>query len=666
MSFTGKIKLRKLKKKTIFILIKIFSYFYELKKVYRRLILFIIDSLLILFSINVVSYFLYPVSNLILEGISISNKYQDILPNNWLAFIFFILIFVIYNYTGQYISLSRYMKYTAIYGIAFRNLLVLSTFLLVKFILDFTLLDLRQFILLWLISTILIIIFRFSIKEINIFLSKHKSNKFKNLAIYGAGAAGAQLASSLMISGNNKILAFFDDSESLNGRKLMGIRILPPKQIFKFKNKVDQILLAIPSLSKERSKQIINKINNYQIPVLKVPSIEELTSGKAKIDSLRPIEVEDLLGRSSVMPYKELIEESINGLNICITGAGGSIGKELCMQVVSHSPKSLIMIDNSESNLYHLEEEIKFKTSKSNNVNFKFILGNVKSFRFIKRILVENNIDNVFHAAAYKHVPLIELNPIQGIDNNVFSTYSLCKAALLSNVKKITLISTDKAVRPSNIMGASKRLAELIFQAYASKYNIQLDREDSKNFTKFSIVRFGNVLNSSGSVVPLFKKQIAMGGPITLTNEKVMRYFMTVPEAAQLVIQATTLSNGGEVFLLDMGSPVRIFDLAKQMIKLSGLEIKDSNNPNGDIEIITTGLRPGEKLYEELLINAESEVTDHPLIYKANEDLIPFEKLVKYLSDLEMFIEEENLNQVFTILSILVPEWEMAKINHIK
>ncbi len=662
MCFKVRIKSKNIKKFFFFLFLNISNYFYNLKKFYRRLVLFFIDSLLILLSVNVVKYFLYPVSNVLLTGISINNTNGGILSNNWLVLILVIVIFVVFNLTGQYISLSRYINYNAIYGIAFRNFLVFSIFLFIRLILDFTIIDLRQFMLLWLISTLLIGIFRFSIKEINIVLSHYKNQKIKNVAIYGAGAAGAQLATSLIYSGNNKIIAFFDDSKNLRGRKILGIPILSSQEIPFLKDKINQILLAIPSLSKEKSRLILNKIQDYQIPVLKVPSIEELTSGKARIDSLRPIEVEDLLGRGSVRPNKELIQGSINGLNICITGAGGSIGKELCKQIVNHSPNSLIMIDSSETNLYHLEQEINSICLKDEEINLKFILGNIKNFKSISKIFIKNNVDNVFHAAAYKHVPLIELNPIQGIDNNVLSTYSLCKAALLADIKKVTLISTDKAVRPTNIMGASKRLAELIFQAYASKYNLQEEQLSyPKNYPKFSIVRFGNVLNSSGSVVPLFTKQIEEGGPITLTNENVTRFFMTLPEAAQLVIQATTLSRGGEVFLLNMGSPMKIFDLAKQMIKLSGLKIKDSNNPDGDIEIITTGLRPGEKLYEELLINAESKSTEHPLIFKANEDFIPYEDLIKSISDLENFIEEENIEEVFKLLSNLVPEWNMKR-----
>ena len=639
---------------------------YKTKKGYRKFVLFCIDSFLILLSIKIVTYFLYPVSNELLKGISITKNYNQILPNNFVAIVLILLVYLVYNLTGQYLSLSKYIKSTAIYGIAFRNFLVLSIFLVFKFWIDSTIFDLRQFMLLWLVSTFLIIIFRFTVKEINIYLSSNKSHKMAKVAIYGAGAAGAQLASSLILGGKTKIVAFFDDYQNLWGRKLLGIPILSSQDIFNFSNEVDQILLAIPSLSPQKSKLIIKKIQAYDIPVLKVPSIEELTSGIAKIDALRPIEVEDLLGRGSVRPYKKLIEESINGLNICITGAGGSIGRELCNQILNHKPISIVMIDNSESNLYHLEQDINKFNNDNKSIKMKFILGNIKNYSFLKNIFDMNHIDIVFHAAAYKHVPLLELNPLQGIDNNVFSTLTICKAAISSNVKKITLISSDKAVRPSNIMGTSKRLAELIFQAFAEKYDFEENSLKTKIYPKFSIVRFGNVLNSSGSVVPLFKKQIEEGGPITLTSENIIRYFMTVSEAAQLVIQATSLSRGGEVFLLNMGSPVKIYDLAKQMIKLSGLKIKDSQNIDGDIEIVNTGLRPGEKLYEELLIDAKSEPTNHPLIFKANEAFLPYEDLMNDLNNLESYINAQNTKQVFQILSKLVPECTIDKISRDK
>ena len=629
--------------------IRVFNHLYKIKKFYRKLILFSIDSFLIILSINIVKYFSYP----------LSKDYVEILPNNFLVLILILVVFIVYNFTGQYIALSRYIKSSEIYGIAIRNFFVVVIFLFVKAALDFKIFAIRrQFLLLWLISTFIITFYRFTLKEINIFLTFYKSQKICKVAIYGAGQAGAQLASSIVLSGKRKVIAFFDDSKNLWGRKLLGIPIYSSNDIFKFKKEIDQILLAIPSISKDNSNKIFNKIQAYDIPLLKVPSIEDLTSGLAKIDSLRPIEIDDLLGRGPVMPFNNLLKDSINGLNICITGAGGSIGRELCRQVLNNTPESLIMIDNSEANLYYLEQDIKNNMCKENILNNKFILGDIKNFKFLNNIFKENKIDVVFHAAAYKHVPLIEANPIQGIENNVFSTYILCQAALTSSIKKVTLISTDKAVRPSNVMGASKRLAELIFQAYAAKYNYKID-----NFSKpkFSIVRFGNVLNSSGSVVPLFKKQIANGGPITVTHKDVYRYFMTLPEAAQLVIQATTLSKGGEVFLLDMGSPVRIYDLAKQMIKLSGLKIKDSTNQDGDIAIVTTGLRPGEKLYEELLIDAESNATEHPLIFKANEAFIPLNELIEDLINLEEFIKNQNQKKVFEIISKLVPEWNRNK-----
>ena len=634
---------------TFLFFLRIFNYLYEIKKIYRRLILFAIDSILIILSINIVKYFSYP----------LSNDYIEILPNNLLVLILILVVFIVYNFTGQYISLSRYIKSSEIYGIAIRNFLVVIIFLLVKSFLDFKIFAIRrQFILLWLISTFIITFYRFTLKEINIYFTFYKSQKINNVAIYGAGEAGAQLASAINLSGKSKIIAFFDDSQNLWGRKLLGIPIYSSNNISDFKDQIDQILLAIPSISREMSSKIFSKVQSYKIPLLKVPSIEELTSGLAKIDSLRPIEIDDLLGRGPVMPFKKLVEDSINGLNICITGAGGSIGTELCRQVLNNSPRALIMIDISEINLYHLEQEIKNNMPENNNLKMKFLLGDIKNFKFLNNIFRENNIDVVFHAAAYKHVPLIEANPIEGIENNVFSTYTLCKASLSSSVKKVTLISTDKAVRPSNVMGASKRLAELIFQAYAEKSSSKSFKTDN---TKFSIVRFGNVLNSSGSVVPLFKKQIANGGPVTVTHKDVFRYFMTLPEAAQLVIQATTLSLGGEVFLLDMGSPVRIYDLAKQMIILSGLKIKDAKNKDGDISIVTTGLRPGEKLYEELLIDAESKATVHPLIYKANEAYIPLDELILQLSNLEVYIKNQNKNQVFEMLSKLVPEWNFDK-----
>ncbi len=634
------------KKKFFKFLYSFLKLFVNLKKSFKLTFLLLLDAITILFSIYLVRFifdnydFLY--IKLLNPVLVISCIFLSI-------FIFFL--------TGQYNTLSKYINSSAIFSILTRNFLIIPIFLFFNFFKEANNLELKAYFLFWLINSFLISFSRFALKEANGVFEKLCSNKNNLVAIYGAGAAGAQLANTLTMNANYKVIAFFDDSKILQGRKLYGIPIYSPNKIIKFKDKISQVLFAIPSLDKKKSIKIIKRVQNFEIPILKVPSIEALTKGIEKIDSLRPIEIEDLLGREKVEPSKELLEASIKDKNICISGAAGSIGTELCKQVINHRPKSLIMIDSSETNLYNLEEEISKIQKLSCEIKLFYFLGNVKDTLFLKDIFLNRKIDIVYHAAAYKHVPIIEKNPISGIDNNVFSTLSICQAAEAAHVKKIILISSDKAVRPKNIMGASKRLGELIFQAFTDKINYKNTNSSDKNIPKFSIVRFGNVLNSSGSVVPLFKKQILSGGPLTLTHKEIIRYFMTVPEAAQLVIQATSLSEGGEVFLLDMGNPVKILDLAKQMIRLSGFSVKDKENPNGDIEILVTGLRQGEKLYEELLIDAESHGTEHPLIFKANESYIPYEILIKKISSLENYINNRDTKLVLKLLSDLVPEW---------
>ena len=338
--------------------------------------------------------------------------------------------------------------------------------------------------------------------------------------------------------------------KNLWGRKLMGTKIYDSKDIYKFKNKIDQILFAIPSLSKENSKNILEKNQKNEIPVLKVPSIKDLTTGNLTINS-RPIDIEDLLGRVAVEPNQKLLKASIDNLNICITGSGGSIGKQIFREIIKLNPKSLLLIDSNEFSLYSLQQEIEERLGTNNNLKISVKLADVKDFNLIKFLFNKYQIDVVYHAAAYKHVPLIERNALQGIENNILSTFAICKAAEELNLSRVILISTDKAVRPSNVMGATKRFAELILQSFAEKIdqNSELNDDQKLNKLKFSIVRFGNVLGSSGSVVPLFKKQIASGGPITLTDERVIRYFMTISEAAPVVIQATSLSKGGDVFI---------------------------------------------------------------------------------------------------------------------
>ena len=426
--------------------------------------------------------------------------------------------------------------------------------------------------------------------------------------------------------------------------------------IFKYKDRLDQILFAIPSLDNDKTKIILERIKEYEIPVLQVPSIQDLTSGKAKIDTLQPIDINDLLGRIRVEPFSDLLKDSSKGQNILITGAGGTIGKNFS-QIIKLSPKSVVLVENSEINLYNLEQE--FDCFLKNNKNIYLKLGDVKNYNFNLKLLNDYSIDVIYHAAAFKHVPLIESNPLQGIENNVLSTYSICKSAESAKVKRVTLISSDKAVRPTNVMGASKRLSELVVKAFSYNQENSFDKNTKvkESKIKYSIVRFGNVLNSSGSVVPLFQKQIASGGPITLTDRNIIRYFMTVSEAAQLVIQATTLSKGGEIFLLDMGEPIRIEDLAKQMVRLSGLNVKNIANPNGDIEIIYTGLRPGEKLYEELLIDGKSESTIHPLIFKSKEKDFNYKELMRDINKLIKSLETLDEKSSLSILQKLVPEW---------
>tara|TARA_Y100000589_G_scaffold118994_1_gene113243 strand:+ start:18722 stop:20254 length:1533 start_codon:yes stop_codon:yes gene_type:complete len=486
-------------------------------------------------------------------------------------------------------------------------------------------------------------------------------NKFYNfspkkvikVAIYGAGNAGAQLEFSLRMSNEYEVICFFDDNKSLSNRFLNNKPIFLPNKLDEMKYKIDKVLLAIPSLNNTQKTKILNFLTYKKVSTYIVPSIEELSSGKASISSIRPIYIEDILGRNSVSPKYDLLIQEIKNKVICIIGAAGSIGGQLCKEIIMLKPEKIICIDQSEIGLYKLEH-ILSTIQLENNYGFdiKYILTNAQNEKNLKYFFEKYNIDIIFHAAAYKHVPLVENNSLTGIFNNVGCTLSICKAAIRTNVNKVMLISTDKAVRPTNVMGASKRLSELIFQAYAS------NTKNTKNKTIFSMVRFGNVLNSSGSVVPLFRSQIKKGGPITVTDKNVTRYFMTMEEAAQLVIQSISLAEGGEVFILDMGSPVKIYKLAKQMILLSGLSIKDDNNSNGDIEIKITGMRPGEKLYEELLIDASSEKTKHNLIFKALENYIDLEILLPKLQILYNLIDKNNEDKALEQLSTLVPEWD--------
>ena len=499
----------------------------------------------------------------------------------------------LYALTGQYKGLTRYVGSRALYRLACRNGLLVLCSVSLGVMLRFPMPPRSSWILLWLLLTVFTGAVRFVLRDLLLSLRTVKHNHMVRVAIYGAGEAAGQLAAALRLAGNHQIVTFLDDATSLWQRTINGIPIQPPQVLSDLKDEVDQVLLAIPSLSRSQRRRIVSDLQSQSIPVLQIPSVHDLTSGRARIDTLRPIAIEDLLGRDPVPPVPELLGPGLRDSVVCVTGAGGSIGAELCRQILQLSPNKLILLESSEPALYSLEQELRHLLPDS--VSLHAVLGNACNSGLVKSLFDEHRVQTVFHAAAYKHVPLVEANPLAGLANNVFSTRVVCNAALSSSVSELVLISTDKAVRPTNVMGASKRLAELVLQASAQEASLHSQPSESPR-TRMAMVRFGNVLGSSGSVVPLFRRQISDGGPITLTHPEIIRYFMTIPEAAQLVLQAATLAEGGDLFLLDMGDPVRIKDLAEQMVRLSGLSLLNKHHPNGEIEIVCTGLRP-EKSY---------------------------------------------------------------------
>ncbi|MET3134754.1 FlaA1/EpsC-like NDP-sugar epimerase [Oxalobacteraceae bacterium GrIS 1.11] len=470
------------------------------------------------------------------------------------------------------------------------------------------------------------------------------------VAIYGAGAAGNQLAIALSNSHEYQAVVFIDDKKELQGATIAGIRVYAPLALQELVNDkaITKILLAMPSLSKAQQRRILDRLEPLKIKTLVTPPVKSLISGHAQVQDVREIEIEDLLGRDAAEPDQGLMAMCITGKSVMVTGAGGSIGSELCRQILLQRPARLILLEMSEFALYSIEQELQ-SLRKASQLDLELLpfLGSVLEAKKCEAILRTFRVETVYHAAAYKHVPLVEHNPIEGIRNNALGTLNMARAAMAAEVKRFVLISTDKAVRPTNVMGSTKRLAELILQAFSRK----------QNKTLFSMVRFGNVLGSSGSVVPLFRKQIMAGGPITITHPEITRYFMTIPEAAQLVLQAGAMGEGGDVFVLDMGDPVKIVDLAKRMVHLSGLEIKNVLTPDGTIEIHHVGLRPGEKLYEELLIGDNVEGTRHPLIMRAQEAEIPWIKLEGILAELTTACDQFDHVAVRALLLRAVNEY---------
>lgn len=464
------------------------------------------------------------------------------------------------------------------------------------------------------------------------------------VAIYGAGLAGQQMATALFHSTGHLPILFLDDQPNLQGQLVAGLKVYSPAELIALQQQyaIDEVLLAIPSISKQQKNAIIQKIQPLSVKVQEVPGLEDLVGGSLQVSDIREVDIVDLLGREPVPPKLDLLDKNIHGRVVLVTGAGGSIGSELCRQIIKRQPKLLILFEQSEYSLYRIEKELSTQYPEQ----LVAVLGSVLNEDKLARILKQYAVQTVYHAAAYKHVPLVEANPIEGLRNNSIGTAKSINAAVMSEVDTFVLISTDKAVRPTNVMGASKRLAELYCQAIAT----QSPR------TKISIVRFGNVLGSSGSVVPLFKHQIAQGGPITVTHPEVTRYFMTIPEAALLVIQAGAMGQGGDVFLLDMGESVKICELAAKMVQLSGLKLKQSPDDEGDIEIQYTGLRPGEKLYEELLIDQDNvQVTAHEQIVKSFEKQFALEELFPLFEKLEAaYTNQAELDWILTQLEYFV------------
>jgi len=463
--------------------------------------------------------------------------------------------------------------------------------------------------------------------------------------IYGAGSAGRQLASAMANSHEMRVIGFLDDDDRLHGHVLNGLPIHNPADLAEILAEVPvtDVLLALPSVTRQRRNQILSSLSQYKIAVRTLPGLSDIASGKVSLSDVHDLDIDDLLGREPVMPNHILLAKNIVNKVVLVTGAGGSIGSELCRQILTVGPAKLLLIEQSEFALYAIHQELEEKQSGEKTALVP-LLASAQDDDRMHEIMSTWSPDTVYHAAAYKHVPLVEHNPAEGIKNNVLGTLRTAQAAASNGVTDFVLISTDKAVRPTNIMGASKRLAEMALQALAT----------SNPKTKFSMVRFGNVLGSSGSVVPRFRQQIRDGGPITLTHAEITRYFMTIPEAAQLVIQAGAMSKGGDVFVLDMGESVKIMDLARRMVELSGLTVKDELNPNGDIEIEITGLRPGEKLYEELLIGDNPKPTSHPRIMKAHEDFIPWAELEDRLKSLEIALGVNDVSVIRLMMAKLV------------
>jgi FlaA1/EpsC-like NDP-sugar epimerase len=553
----------------------------------------------------------------------------------------------VYTRLGLYRAVVRYIDQRIISTVLLG--VTVSTLVLIAVAMTATgaQLSAKPFVIYWLSAILYVLASRFTARG---FLNQRdKVNKMR-VAIYGAGQAGSLLANAINPGNEYLPIIFIDDDPQRVNTTIGGIKVYPSRELDRLakRHNIGTVLLAMPQLSRKEQRAILDRLALLTLRIKVTPPISSLVKGKARVEDVRQIEIEDLLSRDVVAPNPKLLSICITGKSVMVTGAGGSIGSELCRQIMALEPSKLILLDISEFALYTIEQELReLQVSAELGVELVAFVGSVLETEKCTRILTAFEVDTVYHAAAYKHVPLVEHNPIEGIRNNAYGTLSMANAAIAAKVKCFVLISTDKAVRPTNVMGATKRLAELVLQAFA--------RQGSH--TRFSMVRFGNVLGSSGSVVPLFRKQIAAGGPLTLTHPDITRYFMTIPEAAQLVIQAGAMGMGGDVFVLDMGDPVRIADLAVRMVHLSGQEVRTTATPMGTIEINYVGLRPGEKLYEELLIGSNVSATAHPLIQRAKEAEFEWPVLKQMLQQLDEACGRFDHNAIRLHLQKIVREY---------
>ncbi|KJJ61939.1 membrane protein [Pseudomonas sp. 10B238] len=500
---------------------------------------------------------------------------------------------------------------------------------------------------------------------------KGRDASLPKVAVYGAGAAGNQLAAALRLGRGMRPVAFIDDDPNLYNRSIAGLRVYSPKHIQQMIDEMgaDEILLAIPSASRARRREVLETLEHYPLHVRSVPGFMDLASGRVKVEDIQEVDIADLLGRDAVPPQQALFEKCILGKVVMVTGAGGSIGSELCRQILLNKPQTLLLFEHSEFNLYSIHIELERTIERASlPVKLVPILGSIRNPERLLDVMRTWQVETIYHAAAYKHVPMVEHNVAEGVLNNVLGTMNTAQAAVQAGVANFVLISTDKAVRPTNVMGSTKRVAEMILQALSRETAPVVFNADGAvhyvNKTRFTMVRFGNVLGSSGSVIPRFYQQIRSGGPVTVTHPKITRYFMTIPEAAQLVIQAGSMGQGGEVFVLDMGKPVKIAELAEKLIHLSGLSVRSEKCPHGDIAVEFTGLRPGEKLYEELLIGDNVSPTEHPMIMRADEEYVTWDALRGVLKKLLKAVEQDDYPQVRVLLrevvSGYVPEGEIV------